>query len=324
MSNRVVMAVNNPATNDYRVVKSAEMVARAGFDCHVVGVLKPGYKENEIINGVTYHRVNVKSCLMGFVAGVSPKAFLLFKRDMVTTVRGEQTNKKKHKNRFMSLPFIKRIDDRVWLLTNRVKKATPLFYKLIPASHGSLSSVLKFIKKKIVKAFNFTKHVLNKILTRIKKMLHPDHSSIGVKFFQGNYLAGFYNKLFILNGDIYHAHELWMLEPCSLVSSALGKKLVYDSHELEAHRNNNWSSESNKTRCGYEEQYINSADSVFTVSNGCAREIEKQYGLREVHLLRNTPLLSSLRKTNKRLRETLNIGVDTKILIIIKIVIGII
>jgi len=322
MSIRVVMAVNNPATNDYRVVKSAEMVARAGFDCHVVGVMKHGYKENEIINGVTYHRVNVKPCLTGFIAGVSIKAFLFFNKEVSITENVGQSNKKNRKNRLMSLPFIKLVNDRVWLLKKQVKNSTPSFYKIILPFHIPLSSVLKCIRKTVSsvlkfirKVSDFTRYVLNKILSLIKRKLRPEHSSIGVKYLQGNYLAGFYNKLLILNADIYHAHELWMLESCSLVSTLLGKKLIYDSHELEVHRNNSWSSKSNKTRCGYEEQYINSASSVFAVSNGCAREIEKQYGLKEVLLLRNTPLLSSLKTTNKKLRETLKIDVDTKVLI---------
>jgi glycosyltransferase involved in cell wall biosynthesis len=134
-------------------------------------------------------------------------------------------------------------------------------------------------------------------------------------YLQGSYLSAFYNKLLELDGDIYHAHELWMLESCSIVASQLGKKLVYDSHELEVHRNNNWSLKSNQTRCDYEKRYIYNVDAVFAVSNGCAKEIANHYGLEEVFVLRNTPLLSSQRKSKTGIRESLRIESDSKILI---------
>lgn len=279
------MAVNNPATSDYRVVKSAEMVARAGFDCHVVGVLRPGFKEYEIINGVTYHRVGVKPCLMGFLAGVSIGAFLFFKRNSVPAERVKQTKIKGHKNSIILLSFM-RLFNRDWLLS----------YK-----HS--------------KVFYFLFKIKRRILSSIRKMLRPECSSIGVRLFLGNYLASFYSKLLMLNGDIYHAHELWMLESCSLVSCSLGKKLVYDSHELEVHRNNNWSMKSNKVRCRYELRYIHHADSVFTVSNGCAREIEKEYGLKDVLLLRNTPLLTGQVNFKVSIREAFNIDAKLKLII---------
>ena len=69
---RVVMVVNNPGTNDNRVVKSAELIARNGYDCHVVGILRPGFAEIETINGVTYHRVALQEGFRGVLSGYLP------------------------------------------------------------------------------------------------------------------------------------------------------------------------------------------------------------------------------------------------------------
>ncbi|CAN0507339.1 unnamed protein product, partial [Phaeothamnion confervicola] len=56
---RVVMAVNNPASNDYRVVKSAEVLADAGYEVIVVGLAGAGYPAQETRNGVRYVRVSL-------------------------------------------------------------------------------------------------------------------------------------------------------------------------------------------------------------------------------------------------------------------------
>jgi hypothetical protein len=110
MRTRVVMAVNNPATNDYRVVKSAEMVARAGFECHVVGVLKPGFKTIEVVNGVTYHRVKLSTSLHGYFAGFLPRAYVYLKSDSGSGYK-ESTDSIKQN-------YHKRVS--IWLIINKI------------------------------------------------------------------------------------------------------------------------------------------------------------------------------------------------------------
>ena len=56
---RIVMVVNNPGSNDYRVVKSAESLVRAGHECLILGALKADYASEEEINGVHYKRVKI-------------------------------------------------------------------------------------------------------------------------------------------------------------------------------------------------------------------------------------------------------------------------
>ena len=66
------MAVHNSATDDHRVVKSAEALQKAGYDCHVVGTLRDPFVAHEIVNGVSYHRVPLRSGLICFLVGLWP------------------------------------------------------------------------------------------------------------------------------------------------------------------------------------------------------------------------------------------------------------
>lgn len=348
LSNVVVMAVNNPASNDFRVVKSAEMIAKAGYDCHVVGVLKPGYVQKERINGVTYHRVKLKLGFSAFIAGFSPNSYVFIKQclrkarnrqEFPTLDRSgsglEDTKPLHYLLNLLQYLFDISVLAGVLLLKaifySIVLFALPiLFLILLLIMTGLIAKVIfneprKFfmsvdlLMKKVKKLPSFGMKFVNKILQKglsiPKKYLRPEFSHHGVRYLQGLYLSAFHDKLVALNGGLYHAHELWMLESCSIVAKSLGSKLVYDSHELELHRNNNWSIKSNVVRCDYEKRYIRNADVVFAVSEGCAREIAKTYSLKKVPLLRNTPLLSGLVETDENLRSDLDIATDTKLLI---------
>jgi glycosyltransferase involved in cell wall biosynthesis len=121
--------------------------------------------------------------------------------------------------------------------------------------------------------------------------------------------------LLALEADIYHAHELWMLESCALAARKRGARLLYDSHELEPHRNLDWCAASNARRISYEQRYIGVADAVFTVSPGVARTLERIYRLPHVGLLRNTPWLAKLRPAPRGLRATLGLPVATPLLV---------
>lgn len=266
---KIIMVVNNPATTDYRVVKSAEMVASFGFECHVVGILKSGHPETEHVNGVTYHRVKLKTGFLPFLSGLYPNISLKFL----------DYSKKPHT-----------------LNSN------------IQVNHSKKTKSTQSISRKIV----------NKLKTILKtplKKLHPRKSPLGVAYLQGRYLCSFYPALCKLDADIYHAHELWTLESCALVAKNKNRKFTYDSHEIETHRNNDWSQSSNKKRKSYEEKYIHQASAIYTVSKGCASIIENEYNIENIYILRNTPLIKSLKETKVNLRKKFSIPDNEKVII---------
>lgn len=58
MKKRIAMLVSNPCSPDYRVIKQAESLARAGYEVRVFCTWKPGLgiPTYEMVNGVTYVR----------------------------------------------------------------------------------------------------------------------------------------------------------------------------------------------------------------------------------------------------------------------------
>jgi len=74
MSKRVAMLVSNPCDPDYRVVKQAETLARAGYEVRIFATWRPklGIPIIETINGVSYERYewNVAKLLQMVLLGV--------------------------------------------------------------------------------------------------------------------------------------------------------------------------------------------------------------------------------------------------------------
>lgn len=329
---RVAMAVNNPATNDFRVVKTAEMVAKNGFDCHVVGVWKPGYQLCEVINGVTYHRVPLKNGFYSLAVGYFPS--LLSNLGQVTDGQPDGKVSDSSKSSVRVISFLLKllvaicaggllISAFFFVLLNAVLFGFPLAlgHALYIFSRSILGRYrrdkllvlsLRNVTKRIVSDYKYVLRMPRKLLTLVA---HPQTSPIGVHYLMGRYLATLCPKLTEIDADIYHAHELWALESCVLAARARDSKVIYDSHELEPYRNNNWSKVSNKTRLNYEKLYIAEADEVFAVSKGCADILKDVYSLRDVHLLRNTPMLSKLKEPEISVRQKLGLADDTPLLV---------
>ncbi len=344
---KVVMAVNNPATIDYRVVKTAEMVARSGYECHVIGIWKPGFKSEETINGVTYHRIPIKTGMRSLLLGFFPSliSYLYTEERDRKNLEGVEGNNNfqegiTSKNIFMDV--IKRflyLTSLVFALVGSffvvsvsllvimllillsipiiILQGWIIFAKLIldVFKGNDRKSVFKTVQKRFWKDFGVSLKITVKNFGKYLAKLQPNNSPVGVRYLQGRYLGTFYYKLLALDGDIYHAHELWPLESCAMVAKRLNRKLVYDSHELEPYRNNNWTPSSNKVRVSHEKRYIHNANEVFAVSNGCAKEIKKIYSLRDVHLLRNTPMLSKIKLPSVGLRKKIGLDNDTPLMI---------
>lgn len=282
---RIVMAVNNPATMDNRVVKSAQMAASSGFECHVVGILQPGYDRAELRDGVAYHRAELRFGLVSLVLGYAPTLarWLPPARDLSTASTRASTAAVQTSGE-----------------TGRENAGDP------PPRSSPYPVVL-------------LRNVMRRILKRSLRLaglnLSPAQSAVGVRILMGSYLRALYPVLVALEADVYHAHELWTLECCALAARRSRRPLVYDSHELEAHRNNTWSEVSNRARMSYEQRYIGSADLVMSVSEGCCRTIEEIYSLEQVSLLRNMPLLTSQARAQTELRREIGIGADVPLLV---------
>ncbi|MBK6660231.1 MAG: glycosyltransferase family 4 protein [Proteobacteria bacterium] len=265
---RVVMAVNNPGSNDYRVVKSAEVLAAAGYEVIVVGLAGAGHATRETCNGVRYVRVSLPASRLALLPDLVPGGTLWWQR-----VRAPQ-----------------RIPDVDSAPVAAATAATDMPARGLRAMFTA-----------------WLRHQLRDV--------RPATSPFSVRLLFARYAHAYLPTLLALEADVYHAHELWMLESCALAARASGARLVYDSHELEPHRNLDWCAASNARRIAYEQRYIADADAVFTVSPGVARALETTYQLPAVGLLRNTPWLAKLRPAARGLRTVLGLDANTPLVV---------
>jgi glycosyltransferase involved in cell wall biosynthesis len=267
---RVVMAVNNAGSNDYRVVKSAEVLAGAGYEVIVVGLRSGALPARETLNGVRYVRVEL------------PRSRLALLPDLIA-------------------------GGTLWWNRWRKPRAIPAT-DVAPADAHRTASAPTAVPTTL-------RTRLEAWLRHHTRNIRPATSPLSVRLLFARYAHAYVPALLALQADIYHAHELWMLESCALAARARGARLFYDSHELEPHRNLDWCAASNARRIAYEQRYIGAADAVFTVSPGVARALTCIYGLREVGLLRNTPWLAKLRPAPRGLRDTLGLPDDVPLLV---------
>lgn len=354
---RVVMAVNNPATMDYRVVKSAEALQKAGYDCHVVGVLRNGYEPEEVLNGVTYHRVPLSAGFVDLLTGLYPGR-MLRRQAKGASILGSLRQFLK-KLVLLLMGVVSFVSATITLLVAHVLVLVGVVCMLVLASCFSFLAfpfVVLYSMGKLIVVWgrhpfphlavwnNFSTLVANglKLLVkynignyvyRMLRIFRPAnlmdkvkylqrlvfvpalYKMMDVRYLQGRYLNAFYDKLVELKGHVYHAHELWLLEACALAARTNSAKLVYDSHELEVHRNLPWSERSKKQRAEYEKEYIHKADVVMTVSRGCADEIKKIYAMDNVEVLRNTPVAGCMCSPRVGLRNTLGLKGEVPLIV---------
>ncbi len=95
------------------------------------------------------------------------------------------------------------------------------------------------------------------------------------------------------NADIYHAHDLSTLLECYIASKWNRSKVIYDSHELFIRDFNN---KNNYKNLYYyiEHILIRKANSIVTVNNLIATELQKRYKLKDPpSVIMNCPSLSN-------------------------------
>lgn len=166
-------------------------------------------------------------------------------------------------------------------------------------------------EKRQIKSNSFRDTFLFSIVKKIfkNKTLYP-------VIIRGCYFSTFYNVLYNLEPDYFHAHELDVLESCVLAAENKKTKVIYDSHELERFRNLPWSKRAMKIRGDMEEKYIKKVDKVITVSPGITNKIKEIYKINNVITIRNTPALKFIEYNVKQtLREKLGLPITIPLIV---------
>lgn len=304
---RVAFLVNNPGWNDTRVVKTAQVMARSGFRCVVFGCDRSASTVRTLsVNGVNYVVLPLaKGFLASLIASVFPETYVRFRSvpDLITLPDSADATTAERKADHQS-PAYRNAHEALIQSTHATAG------KANVESQPRLSPVKRFVGMGIRLA-RFAIAMAGKPVRYFRIRLHPKNSPIGVRLLLGSYLRSFLAVRQYGSFETIYCHELWTLQAGSLLRKfqPSSPKLVYDSHELELHRNNDWSQASNAQRTSVEARYIGDFDFVITVCESIGRFLEDTYGLRNVLVLPNAPLASGLEQPSglPRLKQLLRL-----------------
>lgn len=253
------MLVRNPVTIDTRVRKEAKALQEAGYDVHVLGLRDPQrtMPEREELDGIPVQRLDVR---------VRPGLVVLWHTNSLTQRR-------------------RRTENRVarWSTQNRfgtagAGPATPLVRKARSAGvRLAQGHVTARAKASVWTGAQLAKGRAAQGLVR----QHIDFARAARP------------ELARLRPDVVHAHDLDTLYAAVTYARWSGAKVVYDAHELERHRNAEWTAARHLIIDSLEKFGIRRADAVITVSEGIADWYAREYGTARPSVVLNSPPLSA-------------------------------
>lgn len=296
----LVFVVNNDALGDARVVKTARVAATQGFNCTVIGCYSDRSSEPRHLHceGIDFRIYPLRRVTpLTLVAAYLPRLYAML-ASAAPDARGPAEQ----------MPgFVDLSSEAVSALGWAPKTAASFEQKAQPqpvapgasgAERPSRMTLRSFTGRVLARFASLVRRVLGRVRLlrrRLSVALHPSRSALGARLLFGRYLQTFYPAILARHPDVVYAHELWTLEACALARRQLGARpLVYDSHELELHRNNNWCARANAARVRYESRYITDAAAVVTVCDSIAEYLGSVYHLPTCFTVPNAPLSSSL------------------------------
>ena len=305
--------VNNSGLSDVRVVKTAEVLAEKGHQAIVFGCDGAQSGVSKCVrNKVTYVILPLKS---GFVRGclanclVRPylwyrKVFSSVSLDEISTTTGARTTEPPA------------VVDVGWMTATQLAEQAQRKPEMVVADTSS-DIELRGFKKQIGRALGLGRMIVRlprrlhaMLRKRAVNALHPSRSTFGVRSLFGNYLRTFSQVVWVGQPDVVYCHEIWTLQIGSLVCARTpSATFVYDSHELEEHRNNNWQPNANRARLLYESANITAVDHVVTVCDSISQYLADRYGIERPLVLPNSPLLRAIREVpeDRRLRSMVSL-----------------
>lgn len=109
--------------------------------------------------------------------------------------------------------------------------------------------------------------------------------------FQHNaFLVTFKDDLLEWKPDIVHCNDWQTLSLGAFIKSRTGSKLIFDSHELETHRNPPLPVNRKRWMEQYEQTYLRECDCVTTVCEPISEYLSKQYKIEPPLVIYNSPI----------------------------------
>jgi glycosyltransferase involved in cell wall biosynthesis len=336
LNQNVLMLVNNPCTNDSRVIKSAEALKSEGYNVTVVARIKDGVKESETKNGVVYLRClgipNNKESILKFFElktfqilyfrRLSLQFFLvsIFACLGLVFVNCFSFFFRIAKSLRLNL-FFKHI--KLLIKINKIQSKSNqsemnTFFRIAKSlrlnlffKHIKLLIKINKIQSKIIYLRSQIKSKSIYLRSQIKSKSIYLRRQIYQFFAPEEYNEIVYDLAISLKPSLVHCHDLDTLSAGVMIAEASKAKLIYDSHELEMHRNATYSKRVKRRRRMNELRGIRRADAVITVSESIADHLRDDYKIPRPVVVMNSPDFS-WQKTNRiNLRNA--IGLDNSI-----------
>lgn len=336
---RVVMLVSNPCVNDSRVIRAAESIAAEGHEVFVLATTAKGVPATEVRNGVTYRRFGIGNSKGGLRL---PRFVTRQKSRLVLRKQPKAVHVAPATPRQRS--FAARAAKAVVLV---LKRAYALLQRhgnsMIAISCATAASLLVFVALRTADLFEVSS--LFSVLMfglaygcglvvgfacivmigskrsfpkRLRSVLASDQwvkNNLRVAYTSLRSEVLFKEPMRDLKPDVIHAHDFATLPVAAKVARETGAVCVYDSHELEMHRNIK-RSKLDSMLCGrLERRYIRAVDGVITVCDSIADHLADHYGIARPTVVMNAPSYAEIDGSERDVRSDLGLAVDTPLAI---------
>lgn len=271
----VVMLVNNTCVNDSRVIKSAEAIAKTGRAVTIICRHSAGLPEEEFRNNVRYRRI-------------APIPFEL--RNILDRLRNAFDAPASNSGSLTGT-FIGSVSK---ILLGLLFNAFLLVYKILRFFSSNLRRVFEFIRTIGRSLTRGVKGLWRSILRKTYQFIEADE-----------FMHAAEPHVLKLRPDVIHAHDLTTLPLGGRVARKVGSSLIYDSHELEMHRNATYTNIVKWKRRRLEKKYIRQAESVITVSDSIADHLRQDYSIKRPNVIFNSPDFVNSKDKTRTLRGDL-------------------
>lgn len=294
---RVVMLVTNPCVNDSRVIRSAETVAGMGYEVVVLATAAEGVPESEARNGVTYRRVALPATVAA-AAAVTPTPTPPRPAERSGAEALPPPAPAFHGPRHPT-----RVESGVARVARRGKREAG---RLMGDPTRIASGVARVARRGTRSAGRLLRQAGRARRSTVRR-LRRGFNTIG-----GTARAGllFRRALDDLRPDIIHAHDFATLPVAARAARRLGALCIYDSHELEMHRNvvrnrlDHWLSGRLEAR------HIRSVDAVVTVCDSIADHLAHAYSIDRPVVVMNAPDIGRMQSGEGDLRTDIGLAPD--------------
>lgn len=266
------MLVSNSCDPDFRVIKQAESLVRFGHRVRIFCKAKTGIANFETINGVEYQRLEL-----------APAKAASARPVVIVPNTGQAPASAPPAAAAPCNPVVESPAILPFRLVRHAAKRAWQLYKLAHSAGRRLTKAgLAMVRKCRSSALSLAKCGSSRLHTSLRN------------FTKFNAMARSYVPAVVAwRPDIVHAHDLVCL-PAGRQAARLAKaRLIYDSHELETHRNPPLPPMRKRFYRFIEGRNIRRADAVITVCRPIAAHLQNAYRIRRPHVIFNAPDVSA-------------------------------